>query len=136
MNMNEEEKIKNLFKIEIPGPSSSRDFISRVEEGMKAIDLVIQERKLLEKKNRWRALLSGAAGFISGVIVTFFYRSIMSMCNLLMLKIIETADFREVISIVLTSVLIAAASLCVTLFTYKALTTDSNLNPFLISNKS
>lgn len=101
----DDEVLKNLFEAYEPELSSSRKFISRLESNLEAIEVLHQENKRAQKRNRIALWIASISGFIAGVSFTLLLPWINSVLTLarnaiacFMPDINEFADYQPTIA--------------------------------------
>ena len=119
------DKIRQLFEESLPELSPDRSFIARIENGIQGVDMVKSSLMKYKKRNRITAILSGAAGFICGAILTLLYPIINFLIGEGVLKLTEISPESEVLITVLASGAVALISVGVSLGTYSILSQQS-----------
>ena len=114
-------QIRKLFEDSLPEMSADRNFINRVETGIKGVDIVKASIESYRRRNRIAAVISGFAGFLCGVILTSLYPFINALIMPGILHIANMTSSVVMLVNIIVWILIAVVCLSVSLGTYPLL---------------
>ncbi|MCM1067360.1 MAG: hypothetical protein NC418_07300 [Muribaculaceae bacterium] len=70
MDLNDDNKIKDLFGSFDPKLSSSFDFIKKLERNMDAVEIVKRHNLAMRRRSRKAVLIAALSGFVAGVVLS------------------------------------------------------------------
>lgn len=73
----DDDKIRDLFRTFQPELTSERGFLSRLEDKMKAIDMVKRQIADMRRRNRIAVAVAAVSGFVVGVVLTLLMPMIL-----------------------------------------------------------
>lgn len=125
--MKDDDKIRDLFGDFQPNLSNSQDFISTTIHRLEGYDLV---KSQLVRRNRiftLKCILSAVIGFISGMIMTFFFTYINDFIRNVLIMISTSVSMPEIeIAETITWCFISIFTLCAVFISYTVLPNFSN----------
>lgn len=83
----DDNQLKNIFEDFKPALSDSSRFMSQLTRSMDATEFVKQQNRSLRKRSRVAIILSGAAGFICGLVLMFLLPWMTHVTNSLLIQI-------------------------------------------------
>lgn len=113
-----EDKISELFKGYNPDLSPDSLFMERLEHNLRAVDIVKQQLKASNRKNRLAIIAAAITGFIVGVVSVIAYPYLSEIVLKIITNAAFTADFLTDYTDTIVFCLIAGISGLLSYFAY------------------
>ncbi|MCH5229239.1 MAG: hypothetical protein J1F12_04510 [Muribaculaceae bacterium] len=123
----EDYKLQMIFRESSDKIILDKGFISRLEGGIRAIDLVMEQKKRIQNKIRITALVSVLIGFASGVLMSLLYPYIYIFTETSLMKLMKPENNLLVGVDVTTYCLISCVCILVSIFSYIGLLNMQNI---------
>lgn len=107
-----------LFEAYNPPLASDSLFLQRLQNNLKAVEIVKSHTEIIRHKNRRAGVIASVTGFIIGVICTLSYDTILEFFYNISPEICNYLPLTDMLTNILSAIAIGALILSVTYFTF------------------